>query len=828
MKKALVILLALTMVMSMFAMVPASAADEELAVGQVAADYKPEGEAIKTADDFYNMKADGKYYLDADITIDETYVEDFVGTFDGNGKTITTTVPVFAGLDGTVKNLTIDGKIVITVAPDLYKAEGYAGALANIAGQYGEANITNVVNKASLSSAVAAVAGLVGMIMNDTEFNVTFTDCANYGSIVCSLNDTAQDSGGIAGQYEGGGNVDTQYLKFINCSNYGVINASGRPGGIIGYANASTYFEGCYNAGMIQSTHNYCGGIVGRCGTNAGSEYTYTFIDCVNDGDVSVYQSQGAGFVGYSGGCKSYEFKNCVNNGNVYAGDRGAIENIDLAGFIGNVRQSGSDFVDTIVFENCVNNGDIGQKDLVSAHDGNARYCAGFVNKARVEKSITMINCVNNGNIYAGNVNQGGGYGGGLYSMILFKNKTNDGATFTNCINNGFIHGHTRGAGLVGSFGDEDQYGNATFYACGNTGDIKTQTNNAGGLVGYTYGTQYEGADFLYCFNTGDVHSAANYAGGILAYSNDYAVTTNIMHCYSAGKVTSGAALAGEFSAAVADQAVKAGSTYSFVNSIGETKYFVAPAAGKVTISGDVVTFVANAAYSFTDQEVANGDTLAAAKRYGYTDSNGQKWAFMTSSAVSGIVSIQEVAGKAPIITVGEYVLHTVEWNVTDNTTAVLPQLDGNPKATALTWNNKGQQDFTTNIVLKDATPVAYVAGCGASWIGYYSNEGVIVADEADFTSGKIAYDINTAAGEDIFYQNLNGDLFVVDAYPTTDSAHAKVVYLNGQYQNQLFDMTNDSGSPATGDAIVYVVVALAVSTISLAAVAVCKKIKEN
>ena len=116
MKKALVILLALTMVMSMFAMVPASAADEELAVGQVAADYKPEGEAIKTADDFYNMKADGKYYLDADITIDDSYYDSFTGTFDGNGKTITTSATIFDYLDGTVKNLTVSGAVTLEAA----------------------------------------------------------------------------------------------------------------------------------------------------------------------------------------------------------------------------------------------------------------------------------------------------------------------------------------------------------------------------------------------------------------------------------------------------------------------------------------------------------------------------------------------------------------------------------------------------------------------------------------------------------------------------------------------------------------------------------------
>ena len=120
MKKALVLVLALTMVMSMFAVVPfgASAADE-LAIGAVAADYKPEGTAINTAEEFAAMAADGKYYLAADITVDATYMDSFTGTFDGNGKTISTTTALFAALDGTVKNLTITGYIDYTVATNI-------------------------------------------------------------------------------------------------------------------------------------------------------------------------------------------------------------------------------------------------------------------------------------------------------------------------------------------------------------------------------------------------------------------------------------------------------------------------------------------------------------------------------------------------------------------------------------------------------------------------------------------------------------------------------------------------------------------------------------
>ena len=831
MKKALVILLALTMVMSMMAIAPIGvAAEDEIAIGSVAADYKAEGTAIKTAEEFAAMDPAGTYYLANDITIDATYASSFTGTFDGNGKTITTSVPLFVALDGNVKNLTIGGNIVITVEPTEHKAEGWAGALANIAGQYAPATITNVVNKAPLTSNVAGLAGFVGMVMNDTSNAVTFTDCVNYGGIVCGVDSTGKDCGGIVAQYDGAGNDAEQRLKFINCVNYGTINACGRPGGIIGYANSSTYFEGCVNNGVIQSTHNYCGGLVGRASTDAGTGHVYTFIDCTNNGDVDVYSAQGAGFVGYSGGAKAYEFKNCVNNGNVYPNKNvAATNNIDLAGFVGNFRQNEKNdhFTDTIYFENCVNNGTIGIKDLAGGQDGNSRYSAGFVNKPRVITSLTMINCINNGDIYANNVALGGSNAAGMVAYMLFKNTNNKGATFTNCVNNGDILSTGQAGGITSNNGTGKQYGNVKFTACGNNGYIHSDTSYAGGVASYAYGTHTEGADFKYCFNTGDVYSKTNYAGGIIAYSNDYNVSTDIQYCYSAGKVTSDKAAKADFGTGVVDGDVAAINMYTYTNSLGNTKYFYAPAAGKVTIANDVVTFTANAAYNIT-ADVKSGDDLATYKSYTYTDTLGNQWAFMTNNVVSGVVAITDNAGAEPTIVCGGYTLHAIPWNVVGNTTVELMQFDTNPSATALMWNNMGTQSFANNnYILKGIATSAYVSGFGGAWGAMQSDVGVTYVDEAAFTSGEIAYLLNEAAGENVFYQNLIETLFTVDAYPTTDATHAKVVYQGGIYTNQLFEMNPDV-TPPTGDATVYVVIALAVATVSLAALAVVKKRKEN
>ena len=177
MKKALVILLALTMVMSMMAIAPIGvSAEDELAVGAVAADYKPEGTAVNTAAEFAAMAADGKYYLAADITLDATYSANFTGTLDGNGKTITTNVPVFDQLNGTVKNLTLKGYIEITEETGV----NMAGALAVKAASTNDVNITNVANYATVTSKILGCAGFIGLVgQGQAKTCTTITNCAN-------------------------------------------------------------------------------------------------------------------------------------------------------------------------------------------------------------------------------------------------------------------------------------------------------------------------------------------------------------------------------------------------------------------------------------------------------------------------------------------------------------------------------------------------------------------------------------------------------------------------------------------------------------------------
>ena len=798
MKKALVILLALTMVMSMFAMVPASAADEELAVGQVAADYKPEGEAIKTADDFYNMKADGKYYLDADITIDDSYYDSFTGTFDGNGKTITTTATIFDNLDGTVKNLTISGAITIDAALLGSIGNNVTGVLAHFAAVNANATIDNVCNKAPITSYASGASGFVGRGSNSSEFVLTIKNCENYGNITTNCATTSNyDSGGFVASFRGVKANSEPQLIIDNCVNNGTVNADGRPGGIVGNTDTSATITNCVNNGDVQAIYNYCGGIAARFGADDYTAAKFYVENCVNNG--ALYQScsklnpdgtnpyktaQVGGMVGYNGNVAQLYFKNCTNNGEISAASTKSAAN--LGGMIGAVKADPK----VVVFENCVNNADITGVGL----EGKNVQCGGMAGIAYASERLDYINCVNNGNITA-NVASGTTYAraAGLCANSQLKNG--------------------------GNSAKEIGYFNVT--GCINTGDIKVSNdgsnpgsanNNAGGLFSYALGGVWYGAKIEYCINTGDI-TGNSMVSGLIGYINSN--HSIIRHNIVAGKLTN----------TTPATTVKTGDTvaaqiqYTF-NFNGTDYYFYAPLAGKVTITGTNVTVDALENLAILDAPAA-GTKLAKESVY-YTDDT-KTYAYRAGQAGAlGEINMDEMT---VVVGNSKYSIFKVADAKAVNV------YDHEIGTRSLVWSNANnfEIDPTANAVEVGAADIDYIMGCTDKiWAVITSDNGATKYTKAQFASGEVALALNEMIGETVFYQNIDANLFVVDAYPTTDSTHAKVVEVGGVIGNQLFDMNNDSGSPATGDAIVYVVVALAVSTISLAAVAVCKKIKEN
>ncbi|MBQ7500804.1 MAG: tyrosine-protein phosphatase, partial [Clostridia bacterium] len=66
---------------------------------------------VSTAEEFAAMDPGGAYYLANDITVSSTYKDEFTGVFDGNGHTVTVSVPMFERFSGKVRDLTIRGEV---------------------------------------------------------------------------------------------------------------------------------------------------------------------------------------------------------------------------------------------------------------------------------------------------------------------------------------------------------------------------------------------------------------------------------------------------------------------------------------------------------------------------------------------------------------------------------------------------------------------------------------------------------------------------------------------------------------------------------------------
>lgn len=203
--------------------------------------------AINDADGFRRMDANGSYRLTADIKVTEPYANDFSGTFDGDGHTVTLNITSssaksYTGLFGTlaggavVKNVITAGKIEAT-------GKDNVGGIAGRANTYGGAvTIENCKNIAEISGN-KAVGGILG---NCTTINYTLTisACANTGAVTASNS----QAGGIAGNFE----------------------------------NAHIIRD-CYNTGNVSVQHSGCAGILGR-GTKGAS-----IVNCYTAGNSGDY-----------------------------------------------------------------------------------------------------------------------------------------------------------------------------------------------------------------------------------------------------------------------------------------------------------------------------------------------------------------------------------------------------------------------------------------------------------------------------------------------------------------------------------------------------------
>ncbi len=280
--------------------------------------------AITTAEEFAAMSTAGRYYLAADITLSASYASVFTGSLDGKGHTVTTSVPMFADMSGTLKNLTVNGDIVVS--------EGYNSAVSKQV--TGNAHFENITVNANLSGGTS--------------------------------------TGGIVGYAVGGAKV-----SIVRCINNGSVSGTSQTGGIVGYSQGTLLsVDECINNGKIYST-NYCAGIVGRFGKNAATmSYKCNITNCQNNGEVSATANRAAGILGYSIGY--IMISGCENYGYIHY--EGSIVDFNAGGIYGeggNTYTSGTTTVNTknsVMITDCYNYGRVEGTGSVGGIMGKAPY----------------------------------------------------------------------------------------------------------------------------------------------------------------------------------------------------------------------------------------------------------------------------------------------------------------------------------------------------------------------------------------------------------------------------------------------------------------------
>ena len=247
---------------------------------------------VSEADDLHAaLVSGGVVLLTADINLNGSAtnkwepIENFTGTFDGQGYTITglyvDTGSCRAGLFGTLDNGSVVKDLSLENCSVKCSGNYDCGGIAGFNG----GTIQNCHFSGTVS-ALQSAGGIAGY--NDT--TGTIQSCDNAGTISGLENhNNCQDIGGIVGENQG---------AVLKCINTGAISNASFIGGVVGYNRGSV--EDSYNTGTVSGnihnplasgTDSFAGGVVGF---NDSAVVT----NCYNTGAVSGTGQSVGGVVG--------------------------------------------------------------------------------------------------------------------------------------------------------------------------------------------------------------------------------------------------------------------------------------------------------------------------------------------------------------------------------------------------------------------------------------------------------------------------------------------------------------------------------------------------
>ena len=233
----------------------------------------------------------------------------FVGSFDGNGKTI-------SGLRFDVQN---------TPEESLYLGLfGYVGGNQDSAAEIRDLTVSGEIRVAAGAARSVLAGGVVAYLDNHSKLS----------GVVSTVTVNIQADGSTAGSIIGRTNNSASNITVENCANHGDVTVNGTVGGILGQSSGSSknmLIRGCYNDGTISGSDR-TGGLIGsvQSGMEPGfgdkpTVYHTVVTDSYNAGAVTGTGSYTGGLIGEN---RQAQIRNCYNAANV----RGAQKAGGLAG----------------------------------------------------------------------------------------------------------------------------------------------------------------------------------------------------------------------------------------------------------------------------------------------------------------------------------------------------------------------------------------------------------------------------------------------------------------------------------------------------------------
>ncbi|MBR5173493.1 MAG: hypothetical protein IKW16_00935, partial [Clostridia bacterium] len=304
-------------------------------------------------------------------------------------------------------------------------------------------------------------------------------------------------------------------------------------GAFVGRAHGNLTFENCTNDVDITARGFSVGGFVGSTKLTVSTTNKYTFIGCVNSGNITTYSPVGE--ITYNTYDKEGLFENPSLRSSEFYG---------VGGFIGTVWNGTVNvtYSDVIANDNIAKNTG---KTAPTENENGGEPSYSISGKFATTPVVVMESCRNTGSIL-GSYNVGGliGFNGGSTEIM-------------NCGNTGTVEAIGEGTPTEKLNRRSRSYIIVDVEVWQETilgQTISREYNykrvyvrrylNAGGLVGLSSSAGH--VDMYTSYNAGTIHAWGNNAGGLIAADTEYTKVrssnpTNIFYCYNTGEVITGA-----------------------------------------------------------------------------------------------------------------------------------------------------------------------------------------------------------------------------------------------------------------------------------------------